>query len=743
MDKKEKVLKFFENEAAFPLMIDEAAGILGVKKSQMHELEDVIYKLCEEGKLKKVSKKRYAATKKNNKEELLKGSFTANEKGFGFVTPLGGGADLFVSFSQSNGALNGDEVLVKKCAKKEKGEKEEATVIKILSRQTTEFAGIFKEDEKTGSVKPYNKKLPANIIVKNSLGAKDGDRVFAKINAENLKCAECDIIEILGKKGDIGLDVLIVLKNHAIKEEFPKNVLAAAKKQAQRALEKEKKKRISLINETIVTIDGEDAKDLDDAVSIKRLNNGNYELGVHVADVSHYVKQGGVIDEEALKRGTSVYPVDRVVPMLPKELSNGICSLNPKEERLCLSVVMEINAEGVVVNKRIFESVIKTTERMSYTDVTAILNGDKKTREKYKTLVPTFILMKELAQILSKKREKRGAINFNFPEAKVILNEEGHAVDIVKYEKGISNGIIEEFMLVCNETVAEFMFNKKIPFVYRVHEAPDEDKLKSFFTLSQSSGCGVKKNKKVLEPSFFQKILKSSEGKNYEKLTQTAVLRTMMKAKYSPENLGHFGLAAEFYCHFTSPIRRYPDLVIHRIIKAYLHKKKIKKEELLEFVTLAAEKSSMAEQNAEMAEREATALKKAEYMAGKIGESFFGCVSSVTSFGMFVELDNTVEGLVSMTELSDDYYEYDENMLSLTGVRHGRSFKIGDTVKIRVIRANNENGEIDFALADIKSKNKQTKKRKTESKKMHKSQKATINTKRFLKKKSHRGKRKK
>ena len=596
---------------------------------------------------------------------------------------------------------------------------------------------------------PSDKKLPEEIYIsKNDVSARDGDRVVAVLS-EKTSSTECMITEILGSSGDIGLDVLCILRNHGIKEEFPENVIRAAKRQPSEVSEKDFVKRCDLTNETIVTIDGEDAKDLDDAVSINKLSNGNFELGVHIADVGHYVKRGGVIDLEARKRGTSVYPVDRVVPMLPKELSNGICSLNPKANRLTLSVLMEINSDGAVINRKIFESVIKTTERMSYTDVTLILEGNEEVTKKYKDLTPKFFLMKELAEILRQKREKRGAIDFDLPEIKAVLDKNGRCVDIVKYEKGVSNGIIEEFMLVANETVAEFMTEQKIPFVYRVHEAPSEEKLASISETASLFGYRISKNPDKITPAAFKNLIEKCKGKKEEKLLTTLALRSMMKAEYSSENLGHFGLASYCYCHFTSPIRRYPDLVIHRIIKDFLHKKKVDKDELSEFCAISAESSSIAEQKAQEAEREAVSAKKAEFMSAHIGEKFSGVVSSVTSFGMFVELSNMVEGLVTMSELTDDYYEFDERKLSLVGVRKGRTFSLGDYVTVTVLRADKETGEIDFALSGMEREYRKKEKsfkfnepktKKTEKKRKSKNNKNQINTKRFLKKKSRRGK---
>ncbi|MBP3337550.1 MAG: ribonuclease R [Clostridia bacterium] len=742
------MLKFFEENASFPLMFSEAAGILGVPESDMDEFYKIMDELILEGHLIKTGKKRYSAAKNAG---VFEADFTGNERGFGFASVDGREVDFYIAEENTNGAIDSDRVLIKKL-KQSSGEREEAAVIKILKRKKREFTGVFKGNGIFGYVLPNDKKLPCEIYInKNTAQAQDGDRVVAVL-CEKISSAECEITEVLGKNGDIGLDVLCILRNHGIKEEFPENVVRAAKRQPKEVSDEEMQKRVDLTNEIIVTIDGEDAKDLDDAVSIKRLENGNFELGMHIADVGNYVKRGTVIDKEAFRRGTSVYPVDRVVPMLPKELSNGICSLNPKVKRLTLSVLMEINQAGVVLSRKIFESVIKTTERMSYTDVTLILEGNEEVCAKYKDLVPKFFLYKELADILRKKRENRGAIDFDLPESKAVLDENGRCVDIIKCEKGISNGIIEEFMLVANETVAEFMTEKKMPFVYRVHEAPSKEKLAAISETASLFGYKISKNPDKVTPEDFSNLIKKCQGKKEERLLTTLALRSMMKAEYKSENLGHFGLASKCYCHFTSPIRRYPDLVIHRIIKDFLHNKKIDKDELSEFCDLSAEQASITEQKAQEAEREAVSVKKAEFMAAHIGEKFSGVVSSVTSFGMFVELSNSIEGLVTMTELSDDYYEFDEKQMCLFGIRKGKVYSLGDNVTVCAVRADKETGEIDFSLTGAEMsrtkkenvrKDKPYKRQKSNKTRKDKNNKSKIDTKRFLKKKSRRGKKKK
>ena len=451
----------------------------------------------------------------------------------------------------------------------------------------------------------------------------------------------------------------------------------------------------------MVTIDGEDAKDLDDAVSIERLDNGNYRLGVHIADVSHYVREKNPLDKEALKRATSVYLIDRVIPMLPKKLSNGICSLNPNVDRLTLSCFMEIDKKGKVLAHEIDETVIKTNERMTYTDVTKILEGkaDEELLKRYDYLIEDFKTMEELCLILREKRRKRGAIDFEFEESKIILNELGRPIDIKPYERAIANRIIEEFMLVCNETIAENMYWQNLPFVYRVHEEPDDEKLQRFKDFIHNLGYTIKSSQEI-HPRALQEILEKVQGKPEETVVSTLLLRSMMQARYSPECAGHFGLAAQYYCHFTSPIRRYPDLQIHRIIKENLNGKinDKRRERLAVIVDEAAKQSSEMERLAEDAEREVDDLKKAEYMMDRIGEEYDGIISSVTSFGIFIELSNTIEGLVHITDLDDDYYVYDEAHLMLIGERTKNIYRLGDTVKVRCSRVDIDNREIFFDI---------------------------------------------
>ena len=500
-----------------------------------------------------------------------------------------------------------------------------------------------------------------------------------------------------------GMDMLCIEKLYNLTEEFPLEVLSEAKSISQEVPQEAMNGRRDFRGQNIFTIYGEDAKDLDDAIHIEKIENGNFKLDVHIADVSNYVKEGGYLDKEAIKRGTSVYMLDRVIPMLPFELSNGICSLNAGKDRLALSCLMEINRNGDVVDSEVCKSIIKVTERMTYTNVYKIItDSDEEVIDRYRPYISDFKLMEELALILKEKRLNKGYLNLDIPEPKLIFDDEGKCIDVQKYELTFANEIIEQFMLSANETIAETFYKKKIPFIYRVHEEPDYDKISETNHTLGSFGTFIKATKDNISPMAFAETLKNSKDKDYEKIVSTLILRTLKIADYRNENLGHFGIASKYYCHFTSPIRRYPDLFIHRVISYYLagelDDKKISKLEKKAYKY--AESSSACEQNAVKAEREAERIKKAEYMQMHLNEEFDGIVSSVTSFGMFVELDNTVEGLVRFESMGDEYFEYDDILKQLIGERTGRIFKIGDKIRVRCILANKEAGRIDFELVE-------------------------------------------
>ena len=568
-----------------------------------------------------------------------------------------------------------------------------------------QIVGTYQKSRNFGFVVPDDKKLGTDIYVskKNALKAKNNQKVVVEITKQpkNGKSAEGKIIEIIGYIDQAGVDMLSLVKEYGLPYDFPVEVVKEAKKIKQEIDEKDIANRKDLRNQEIFTIDGEDAKDLDDAVNVQKLDNGNYILGVHIADVSYYVKEGSLLDKEALVRGTSVYMLNRVIPMLPTELSNGICSLNAGVDRFAISCVMEIDQKGKVVSSDVFKSVIRVTERMSYTNVQKILdNSDKKVVKRYEKYISHFKLMEELAHILKDRRSKDGSLNLDLPETKVILDERRFAIDITKYEMYFANEIIEQFMLTANETIAEKFYWLEAPFIYRVHENPDIDKVKELNKFLFNMGYRVKCNNEEVHPTAFAHVLNEAKGKPEERVISNLILRTLKVARYESENKGHFGIASKYYCHFTSPIRRYPDLFIHRIISRYLKQSYILSEEEKEKystqATKYAEISSECEKIAQKVERESVDIKIAEYMEGHIGEEYDGIISSITSFGVFVELDNTAQGLVRFDKLGDEYFIYDENMKTLQGEKTKTMYHIGDKIHVRVIRADKLSRQIDF-----------------------------------------------
>ena len=568
-----------------------------------------------------------------------------------------------------------------------------------------QIVGTYQKSRNFGFVVPDDKKLGTDIYVskKNALKAKNNQKVVVEITKQpkNGKSAEGKIIEIIGYIDQAGVDMLSLVKEYGLPYDFPVEVVKEAKKIKQEIDENDIANRKDLRNQEIFTIDGEDAKDLDDAVNVQKLDNGNYILEVHIADVSYYVKEGSLLDKEALVRGTSVYMLNRVIPMLPTELSNGICSLNAGVDRFAVSCVMEIDPKGKVVSSDVFKSVIRVTERMSYTNVQKILdNSDKKVVKRYEKYISHFKLMEELAHILKDRRSKDGSLNLDLPETKVILDERGFAIDITKYEMYFANEIIEQFMLTANETIAEKFYWLEAPFIYRVHENPDIDKVKELNKFLFNMGYRVKCNNEEVHPTAFAHVLNEAKGKPEERVISNLILRTLKVARYESENKGHFGIASKYYCHFTSPIRRYPDLFIHRIISRYLKQSYILSEEEKEKystqATKYAEISSECEKIAQKVERESVDIKIAEYMEGHIGEEYDGIISSITSFGVFVELDNTAQGLVRFDKLGDEYFIYDENMKTLQGEKTKTMYHIGDKMRVRVIRADKLSRQIDF-----------------------------------------------
>lgn len=703
MNIREVLLSFMAEEAYKPMTSQELGKIFGIGKREIKDFQKILDSMEQDGQIIKNDKDRYGVVDKMGMEV---GKFQAHQRGFGFVILDDDRPDVFIPADNVNTAMNGDRVLVKILKNENHGKKCEGFIERVIERKNKTVVGLYQDSKSFGFVVPKDNKVNKDIFIPKAKrnGAKTGQMVVVEITKwpEDNRKAEGIVVEVLGYKEEKGVDILTIIRKHNLPEEFPYEVEQEAADIDEEIPENEYKRRKDLRDLKMVTIDGEDAKDLDDAVSVEVLRNGNFKLGVHIADVSHYVTEKSNLDKEALKRGNSVYLIDRVIPMLPKKLSNGVCSLNPKVDRLTLSCFMEINNEGKVVDHEICESIIKTNERMTYTDVTKILrDNDKETIERYDYLYEDFKNMEKLYEILSSRRTRRGSIDFEFDEAKIILDDNGKPIDIKPYERAVSNRIIEEFMLVANETVAEHMFWLNTPFVYRVHEDPDEEKLMNFNEFVYNLGYFIKNTSEV-HPRMLQDILGKVKGKKEEHVVSRLLLRSMMKAKYSPECLGHFGLAAKYYCHFTSPIRRYPDLIIHRIIKEYLNggindkrEKKLRKS-----VEVASKQASDTEKIAIDAERDVDDLKKAEYMGEKIGEQFDGIVSSVTNFGIFVELPNTVEGLVHITDLKDDYYVFDDKNLQLIGERTKNIYKLGDEVRIVCSRVNLDAHEIFFEIVE-------------------------------------------
>ena len=644
--------------------------------------------------------------KKNN---YLEGIYRRNAKGFGFVKVENMEDEIYISKDKSKNALNEDKVLIEIIEEKSENKKAEGRIVEILGRQKDTIVGIFQKSKNFGFVVPDNKNFGTDIFIsKKDCGkARNNHKVLVKITKypKKGKNAEGKIIEILGGVNEAGVDMLSLIKEYDLPYVFPKAVVNEAKSKGNKINEKDIKNRKDLRNDIVFTIDGQDAKDLDDAVSVKKLENGNYKLDVHIADVSYYVRENSLLDKEAQIRGTSIYMLGRVIPMLPRELSNGICSLNEGEDRYTLSCTMEINSKGNVVSSDVYKAVINVTKRMNYHDVQAILDdSNKEITKKYKDYISNFKLMEELAKILKNKRAEQGYLNLDIPESKIDLDINGRVTNISKYETSFANEIIEQFMLKANETIAEKFFWLDAPFIYRVHEEPDIDKVKEWNKFLYNFGLKLKIVNETVYPTDFAKILEEVKQKDEEKVVSNLILRTLKVARYESENQGHFGIASKYYCHFTSPIRRYPDLFIHRIISNYLENKYNVSDEFKNEYKAKAEQratsSSDREKIATKVERESEDIKKAEYMENKVGEEYEGIVSSITQFGMFVELDNTVEGLIRFEHLGNEYFIYDENRKILIGEKSKKTYKIGDKVKIRVISASKLLRQIDFEIIE-------------------------------------------
>ncbi|WP_041616446.1 ribonuclease R [Paenibacillus mucilaginosus] len=711
---KDILLDFMQEEAYKPLTYQELEQHFQLDSAQaFKDFLKLLNELENEGLIVRTRNDRYGVPERMN---LLRGRLQAHAKGFGFLIPDDKEhPDVYIHANDMSTAMNGDIILVRITSRSPSGGRMEGEVVRVVSRANTRIVGLFQAHEEYAFVIPDDKRVVRDIFIpKDSFGgAMDGHKVVVNIVSypEGRAAAQGEVIEILGHKNDPGVDILSIIRKHGLPEAFPDEVMEEASEAPDVITEEEivSQGRRDLRNKRIVTIDGEDAKDLDDAVNVEVLENGNYVLGVHIADVSYYVRENSALDQEAYSRGCSVYLVDRVIPMLPHRLSNGICSLNPRVDRLTMSCEMEFDAQANVVRHDVFTSVIRTSERMTYKNVRNLLKGEAEpeVQEKYAYLMDDFRRMEDLAMRLRNKRMRRGAIDFDFQESKILVDESGKPTDIVKRERSIAEMIIEEFMLAANETVAEHFHWLKVPFLYRIHEDPDAEKLQHFLEFITNFGYVVRGKGNTIHPKALQSLLEEIKGTKEETVISTVMLRSMKQAKYDANSMGHYGLAAEFYSHFTSPIRRYPDLVIHRVMREVLEGGGTgltdkRHEYLTSRMDDIAKQSSERERVAVDAERETEALKKAEFMLDKVGEEFTGIISSVTSFGMFIELENTVEGLIRLSDLTDDYYHFHDAQHALIGERTSKIFRLGDEVKVRVSRVNMDEKTIDFEMVDMK-----------------------------------------
>ena len=704
-EKRKKIIyEFICDDMYVPMKLKELAILLQVPKEQRSELKAVMDALEAEGKVHVSQKGKYL----KGAGRTLRGVYQAHPRGFGFVTIEGETDDIFIPEKETNGALHGDTVEILLTASPE-GKRKEGKIVKITERGTAKIVGLYQvaKGKHYGFVIPDNQRFLQDIFVpeERAKGAVDGHKVVVELTSygsDNAK-PEGKIVEILGHVNDPGVDIMSIVKSYDLPVEFPEKVMNQAERVPEEVSDADMAGRKDLREWVMVTIDGEDAKDLDDAVSLTRTEDGkNWILGLHIADVANYVQERSALDREALHRGTSVYLADRVIPMLPHRLSNGICSLNAGVDRLAMSCIMTVDAKGDVIDHEICESVIRVNERMSYTSVKKILEDhDEEETTRYIDLVPMFEEMEQLAGILRNRRHQRGSIDFDFPESKIMLDEEGHPMEIHSYDRNVATKIIEDFMLLANETVAEEYYWREIPFVYRVHETPDEDKIKKLAILINNFGYSLHISDEV-RPGQIQKLLAKIQGTPQETMISRLALRSMKQARYTPENDGHFGLAARYYTHFTSPIRRYPDLQIHRIIKDDL-RGRMNEKKMEHYQTILPEvtrQASETERRAEEAERETIRLKKAEYMEAHIGEVFEGVISGITNWGIYVELSNTIEGLVHVANMYDDHYDYYEDRYEMVGEHTGKTYKLGETVYVRVIDADCLTRTIDFEMAD-------------------------------------------
>ena len=697
--RKKTIYSLLCDDFYVPMKAKEMAMLLQIPKSQRAELQEVLDALVADGKADVSKKGKYSKAK----HHFVTGVFESHPKGFGFLR-MEEGEDIYIPESEVHGAMHLDTVQVK-IMPSTGGKRKEGSIVKILEHGVTKVVGYYEQSKNFGFVVPDNQKIANDIFIpiERSKGAVSGHKVVCEITdyGRDGRKPEGKIVEILGHVNDPGVDILSIVKAYDLPVEFSEKILNQAERVAKEVSEADMAGRMDIRDWQTVTIDGEDAKDLDDAITLTE-EDGIYTLGVHIADVTNYVQEHSALDVEAEKRGTSVYLVDRVIPMLPHTLSNGICSLNQGENRLALSCIMKFDEKGKLLDHVIAETVVRVDRRMSYTSVKKILQEqDEKERAEYEELIPMFERMEKLAAILRKKRMKRGSIDFDFPETKMILDEQGRPVELKPYERNVATKMIEDFMLAANETVAEEYFWREIPFLYRTHEAPEEDKVKKLSTFINNFGYHIHMGNEI-RPKEIQKLLEKVEGTPQEALISRLALRSMKQARYTPENAGHFGLAAQYYTHFTSPIRRYPDLQIHRIIKENL-RGRLSDDRMAHYEKILQEvatQSSEMERRAEEAERETVKLKKVEYMQDRIGEEFEGVISGITKWGAYVELPNTIEGLVHVVNMKDDHYEYREEQYELVGEHFRNVYKLGQRVRVRVLGADRLQRTIDFEFCE-------------------------------------------
>ena len=699
-EKRKKVIyDFICDDLYVPMKVKEIAAVLQIPREQRDELKEILDALVEEGQVALSKRGKYS----KGHAEHYKGIFQANSRGFGFVAPEDGGEDVFISEDNMLGAFQGDEVEYIITAAPS-GRRREGKIVRILSHTVRKIVGLYEKSRNFGFVRPDNQRYLNDIYIPygKEMGAMTGHKVVVELTSYGGEHAKPEgrIIEIIGHINDPGTDILSIVMDYGIRTEFPEKVLNQAVRVGKEVSEADCAGRKDLRDWQMVTIDGEDAKDLDDAVSLT-MEGENYVLGVHIADVTNYVQERSALDREALERGTSVYLADRVIPMLPQKLSNGICSLNAGENRLALSCIMKISKTGEIVDHEIAETVICVDRRMSYSGVQKILQSDEQALKENEEFVPMILQMKELSDLIRERRGKRGSIDFDFPETKILLDENGKPVEIRPYERNDATKIIEDFMLMANETVAAEYFWRELPVLYRTHEVPDEEKIRKLSTFINNFGYHIHVRNEV-KPKEIQKLLGKVEGTPEEDLISRLALRSMKRARYTTDNTGHFGLAAKYYTHFTSPIRRYPDLQIHRIIKenlrGRLNENRISHYE--EILPEVARKCSERERSAEEAEREVTKMKKAEYMRTRIGEEYDGVVSGVTKWGIYVELPNTVEGLVHVADMKDDHYEFSEQEYELYGRHTGKTYKLGQRIRVRVADADKVQRTVNFEIIE-------------------------------------------